>query len=67
MTGEYNQTSVIFTPKNPCHSFLRQLLAYAASSEHLETFLEIFSTLFCTNWRESPLKGNISKKQECHA
>ena len=41
--------------------------AYAARSGNFETFLEIFSTLFCKNWRESPWKHSISEKQECHA
>ena len=49
------------------HSFLRRLPAYAARSGNFETFLEIFSTLFCKNWRESPWKHSISEKQECHA
>ena len=49
------------------HSFLRRLPAYAAKSGNFETFLEIFSTLFCKNWRESPRKHSISEKQECHA
>ena len=31
-----------------------------------EALLEIFSTLFCKNWLESPSKRNIFKKQECH-
>ena len=55
------------TPDNPRHSFLRRLPAYAARSGNFETFLEIFSTLFCKNWRESPWKHSISEKQECHA
>ena len=55
------------TPDNPRHSFLRRLPAYAARSGNFETFLEIFSTLFCENWRESPWKHSISEKQECHA
>ena len=55
------------TPDNPRHSFLRRLPAYAARSGNFETFLEIFSTLFCKNWRESPWKHGISEKQECHA
>ena len=50
------------TPDNPRHSFLRRLPAYAARSGNFETFLEIFSTLFCKNWRESPWKHSISEK-----
>ena len=56
----------IGTPDNTSH-FLRPLPAYAVRSGNFEAFLEFFSTLFCKNWRESPWKRNIPKKQECHA
>ena len=53
--------------RQPRHSFLRPFPAYVARSGNFEAFLEIFSTLFCKNWRESPWKRNIPKKQTCHA
>ena len=52
--------------RQPTSQFSETASGLRCEERDFEAFLEIFSTLFCKNWRESPWKRNISKKGGCH-